>query len=68
MEQEIKDISIERIRQYHPDAQGIANDLLIDYTEHFIEKVEVQSTSSRYEWTDFSLAYAKKEYQTSASI
>ena len=38
MEQEIKDISIERIRQYHPDAQGIANDLLIDYTEHFIEE------------------------------
>ena len=38
MEQEIKDISIERIRKYHPDALGIGNDLLIDYTEHFVEE------------------------------
>ncbi|MBR5541475.1 MAG: AraC family transcriptional regulator [Bacteroides sp.] len=38
MEQEIKDISIERIQQLHPDAQGIANDLLVDYTEHYIEE------------------------------
>ena len=38
MEQEIKDISIERIQQFHPDAKGIANDLLIDYTEHYIEQ------------------------------
>ena len=36
MEQEIKDISIERIQQLHPDAKGIANDLLVDYTEHYI--------------------------------
>ena len=38
MEQEIKDISIERIRKFHPDALGIGNDLLIDYTEHFVEE------------------------------
>ena len=38
MEQEIKDISIERIRKYHPDALGIGNDLLVDYTEHFVEE------------------------------
>ena len=38
MEQEIKDISIERIQQLHPDAKGIANDLLVDYTEHYIEE------------------------------
>ena len=38
MEQEIKDISIERFQQFHPDAKGIANDLLIDYTEHYIEQ------------------------------
>ena len=38
MEQEIKDISIERIHKYHPDALGIGNDLLIDYTEHFVEE------------------------------
>ena len=38
MEQEIKDISIERIRKYHPDALGIDNDLLVDYTEHFVEE------------------------------
>ena len=36
MEQEIKDISIERIQQIHPEALGISNDLLIDYTEHQI--------------------------------
>ena len=38
MGQEIKDISIERIRKYHPDALGIGNDLLVDYTEHFVEE------------------------------
>ena len=38
MEQEIKDISIERIQQLHPEAKGIANDLLVDYTEHYIEE------------------------------
>ena len=38
MEQDIRNISIERIRQYHPEAQGIANDLLIDYTEHYVEE------------------------------
>lgn len=38
MEQEIKDISIERIQQLHPDAKGIDNDLLVDYTEHYIEE------------------------------
>ena len=38
MEQEIKDISIKRIRKYHPDALGIDNDLLVDYTEHFVEE------------------------------
>ena len=36
MEKEIKDISIERIQQIHPEALGISNDLLIDYTEHQI--------------------------------
>ena len=38
MEQEIKDISIERIQQLHPDAKGIDNDLLVDYTEHYIQE------------------------------
>ena len=38
MEQEIKDISIERIQPLHPDAKGIDNDLLVDYTEHYIEE------------------------------
>ena len=46
MEQEIKDISIERIQQLHPDAKGIANDLLVDYTEHYI--VEGRSPIYKY--------------------
>ena len=46
MEQEIKDISIERIQQLHPEALGIANDLLIDYTEHHI--IEGRSPSYKY--------------------
>ena len=46
MEQEIKDISLERIQQLHPDAKGIANDLLVDYTEHYI--VEGRSPIYKY--------------------
>ena len=46
MEQEIKDISIERIQQLHPEALGIANDLLIDYTEHHI--IEGRSPIYKY--------------------
>ena len=46
MEQEFKDISIERIQQLHPDAKGIANDLLVDYTEHYI--VEGRSPIYKY--------------------
>ena len=46
MEREIKDISIERIQQLHPDAKGIANDLLVDYTEHYI--VEGRSPIYKY--------------------
>ena len=46
MEQEIKDISIERIQQLHPDAKGIDNDLLVDYTEHYI--VEGRSPIYKY--------------------
>ena len=46
MEQEIKDISIERIQQFHPEAFGIANDLLIDYTEHHI--IEGRSPIYKY--------------------
>ena len=46
MEQEIKDISIERIQQLHPEAKGIDNDLLVDYTEHYI--VEGRSPIYKY--------------------
>ena len=46
MEQEIKDISIERIQHLHPEALGIANDLLIDYTEHHI--IEGRSPIYKY--------------------
>ena len=46
MGQEIKDISIERIQQLHPEALGIANDLLIDYTEHHI--IEGRSPIYKY--------------------
>ena len=46
MEQEIKDISIERIQKLHPEALGIANDLLIDYTEHHI--IEGRSPIYKY--------------------
>ena len=38
MEQEIKDISIEVIQKHAPEVKGIANDLLIDYTEHYVEQ------------------------------
>ena len=46
MEHEIKDISIERIQQLHPEAKGIDNDLLVDYTEHYI--VEGRSPIYKY--------------------
>ena len=46
MEQEIKDISIERIQQLHPEAKGIDNDLLVDYTEHHI--IEGRSPIYKY--------------------
>lgn len=36
MEQEIHDLSIERIRQSASHVKGIDNDILIDYTEHFV--------------------------------
>lgn len=36
MEQEIKNISIERIRQAVPEMKGINNDVLIDYTEYVL--------------------------------
>lgn len=36
MEQVVKNISIERIRQAAPDVKGIGNDLLIDHTEFYI--------------------------------
>lgn len=38
MEQIIKNISIERIRQAAPDVKGIGNDLLIDHTEFYISE------------------------------
>ena len=38
MEQVIKNISIERIRQAIPDIKGIGNDLLIDHTEYYMSE------------------------------
>lgn len=36
MEQTIKNISIERIRQATPNVKGIGNDLLIDHSEYYV--------------------------------
>ena len=38
MEQEIQDISIRLIQEHAPSVKGIANDLLIDYTEHYFSE------------------------------
>lgn len=38
MEEEIKDISIKLIQEHAPSVKGIANDLLVDYTEHYISE------------------------------
>lgn len=38
MEQEIQDISIRLIQEHAPSVKGIANDLLIDYTEHYVSE------------------------------
>lgn len=40
MEQEIKNISIERIRKKVPELKGINNDLLIDYREYFLPEAQ----------------------------